>query len=149
MLYYKASWCKSCQKFGLRYKKLAAHYADWSDKNDPENIVKIGQVRFAEVEFNQNAKMCRSLGIKRLPYLHFYRGAEGRLADFSAVPSKFNLVIEKMHELLDSSEEERNFNILMNQGKDLGNYLVTNLNDGHWKEALADEDKSNKSTPTD
>ena len=144
-----ASWCKSCQKFGLKYKKLAAHYADWVDKNDSDTVLKAGKVRFAEVEFNKNAKLCRSLGIKRLPYVHFYRGAEGKLAEFSAGPSKFNLVTDKMHELLESSEEEKDFNILMNRGKDLGNYIVTKLSEEHWNQALLDEDKAKNNSSKD
>ena len=140
-----ASWCKSCQKFGQKYKKLALNYGDLRDPRDRNKVVDVGKVRFAEVEFNANAKLCRSLGIKRLPYVHFYRGKEGRLAEFSAGPSKFNLVTDMMHELLASSKEERAFNIMMQEGEDLGQFLVTELTEQHWKDALAEE-KSFKNT---
>ena len=143
--YCLASWCKSCQKFGVRFKKLAATYGDLIEEGG-ERIVDEGQVRFAEVEFSKNAKFCRTLGIKRLPFLHYYRGAEGRIAEFSAGPSKFNLVIDTMHDLLNSSNEERAFNILMHDGEDLGKYIVTELTKEHWEQVLGLEEKkkSNK-----
>lgn len=135
-----ATWCKSCQKFGLRYDKLASIHGDIVDPKDKTRVLDEGQVRFAEVEFSANAKMCRTLGIKRLPYVHFYRGAEGRLAEFAAGPSKFNLVIDKLKELLSLSQEEIDFNIMMEDGEHLGKYLVTELKKEHWDEALSDAD---------
>lgn len=47
-----------------------------------------------QVEFESNKDLCRSLGVKVLPYFHFYRGAEGRLANFSASLTKFNRLKE-------------------------------------------------------
>eukprot|EP00814_Leptocylindrus_danicus_P008413 CAMPEP_0116025378 /NCGR_PEP_ID=MMETSP0321-20121206/13000_1 /TAXON_ID=163516 /ORGANISM="Leptocylindrus danicus var. danicus, Strain B650" /LENGTH=254 /DNA_ID=CAMNT_0003497535 /DNA_START=79 /DNA_END=843 /DNA_ORIENTATION=+ len=137
---FHAKWCKSCQKFGLRYEKLASAYADILDRKDKSRVLDEGKVRFAEVEFSANAKMCRTLGIKRLPYVHFYRGAEGRLAEFAAGPSKFNLVVDKLNELLSLSQEQIDFNIMMEDGENLGKYLVTELKNEHWDEALADAD---------
>eukprot|EP00816_Leptocylindrus_hargravesii_P009635 CAMPEP_0196802456 /NCGR_PEP_ID=MMETSP1362-20130617/2066_1 /TAXON_ID=163516 /ORGANISM="Leptocylindrus danicus, Strain CCMP1856" /LENGTH=253 /DNA_ID=CAMNT_0042173759 /DNA_START=67 /DNA_END=831 /DNA_ORIENTATION=+ len=137
---FHAKWCKSCQKFGLRYEKLASVYADILDPKVKSRVLDEGKVRFAEVEFSANAKMCRALGIKRLPYVHFYRGAEGRLAEFAAGPSKFNLVVDKLNELLSLSQEQIDFNIMMEDGENLGKYLVTELKKEHWDEALADAD---------
>ncbi|CAI5941115.1 unnamed protein product [Closterium sp. NIES-65] len=41
-------------------------------------------VIFLQVEFDPNKQLCRSLGIKRLPFFHFYRGADGLLDAFPA-----------------------------------------------------------------
>eukprot|EP00894_Picocystis_sp_ML_P004045 jgi/Pico_ML_1/54562/g4894.t1 len=41
-----------------------------------------------KVNFDENKPMCKSLGIKVLPFFHFYRGASGKLAAFSASMSK-------------------------------------------------------------
>jgi len=45
-------------------------------------------VILVKVNFEANRAMCKSLGIKVLPFFHFYHGAEGRVAAFSATVSK-------------------------------------------------------------
>lgn len=68
-----ASWCGSCRALYPKLCKLAAEHLD---------------VEFMKVNFEDNKPMCKSLNIKVLPYFHFYRGAEGRLEDFSCSLSK-------------------------------------------------------------
>ena len=48
-------------------------------------------ILFFKVNFDENKAMCKSLNIKVLPYFHFYRGAAGRLDDFSASISKVTI----------------------------------------------------------
>ena len=60
----------------------------------------IGQrsdVQFLKVDFDANKAMCRTLGVKVLPYFHMYRGADGRVASFSASLSK----VQRLRDALD------------------------------------------------
>ncbi|KAG0578448.1 hypothetical protein KC19_4G023600 [Ceratodon purpureus] len=68
-----ASWCGSCRALYPKLCKLAAEHLN---------------VEFLKVNFEENKPMCKSLNIKVLPYFHFYRGAEGRVDDFSCSLSK-------------------------------------------------------------
>lgn len=94
---FHASWCKSCQKFGVKYRKLAI---DEGDRIDSAGHVSSGRVRFAEVEYTQNARLCKSLKVNKLPTVHMYRGGSGKLADMTCKPSKFQDVVDEMNQLL-------------------------------------------------
>jgi len=122
---FHAAWCKSCQKFGLRYKKLAL---EEGDKVDCEGrSLERGRVRFAEVEFNSNIKLCRSLGIKRLPHIHMYKGSQGRIEDFSCSPKNFHTVIDKLNENVDITVEDIAFRRDMDAGSVLLDEVVADL----------------------
>ncbi len=54
-------------------------------------------VQFLKVDFDANKQMCRTLGVKVLPFFHMYRGADGRVAEFSASLSK----IQRLRDALD------------------------------------------------
>ncbi|EJK49258.1 hypothetical protein THAOC_31889, partial [Thalassiosira oceanica] len=69
-----ASWCKSCAKFGVKYKRLARERGDVAVADE---IVRAGEARFAEVEYTANARLCKSLKVKRLPSVHFHVRGEG------------------------------------------------------------------------
>ena len=43
---------------------------------------------FSEIEFMANRDLCKSLGIKRLPAVHFYYGSHGKVEDFVCGPKK-------------------------------------------------------------
>lgn len=43
-----------------------------------------------KVEFDSNKTITKSLGIKVLPYFHFYRGTNGKVAAFSASLKKLD-----------------------------------------------------------
>eukprot|EP00591_Stephanopyxis_turris_P009055 CAMPEP_0195517964 /NCGR_PEP_ID=MMETSP0794_2-20130614/11847_1 /TAXON_ID=515487 /ORGANISM="Stephanopyxis turris, Strain CCMP 815" /LENGTH=178 /DNA_ID=CAMNT_0040646851 /DNA_START=351 /DNA_END=887 /DNA_ORIENTATION=- len=139
---FHASWCKSCQKFDVRYKKLALEKGDICDGNG--DIIEPGQMRFADVEFGKNAKLCRTLGVKRLPYIHMYRGAEGLLEDFACGPKKFPMLEEKIDEKLQMSQEEINFNMVMDEGTDLNDDIMTELKWEQYQEAARATVAANK-----
>mmetsp|Transcript_6409 Transcript_6409/g.15963 ORF Transcript_6409/g.15963 Transcript_6409/m.15963 type:complete len:278 (-) Transcript_6409:146-979(-) len=95
-----ASWCKSCQKFGIKYRHLAF--------DDGDRIVGIegttvhsGEVRFAEVEYSANAKLCKALKVKKLPTVHMHRKGSGKIADMTCKPSLFHLVTDEVHRLME------------------------------------------------
>jgi len=125
---FHATWCKSCQKFGLKFRKLAYEYGDRIGENG--KVLERGQVRFAEVEFAANADLCRSLGVKRLPYIHMYRGSEGLLNEFACGPKHFHLVCEALIDYLKDNSKIRqieNIDGAMLAGEELGREIVDGL----------------------
>jgi len=59
-----ASWCKSCQVFDVRYRKLADKYAPTTDTD----IAQRGRVRFAEMQYDDpsNKEMCQLLNATKV-----------------------------------------------------------------------------------
>ena len=84
-----AAWCKSCHKFGVKYKKLASSYGD--KINDAGEVVEKGQVRFAQVEYGANVRLCKTFGIKKLPFVQMYKA----VSDFVML-LLFNLILIPM-----------------------------------------------------
>jgi len=82
---FHAAWCKSCQKFGMRYNELAVK----------ENKNSEGDVCFAQIEFGSNRQLCKSLGIKRLPTMHFHKFGE-KIDGFPCGPSKFHILLDTL-----------------------------------------------------
>lgn len=78
-----ARWCGACRALYPKLCKIAAA--------NPEVV-------FLKVEFDDNREMCRSMGVKVLPYFHLYRGAEGKVASFSASISKVGRLREAIEE---------------------------------------------------
>ncbi|PNH04184.1 Thioredoxin-like 2, chloroplastic, partial [Tetrabaena socialis] len=73
---YYAQWCNACRALFPKICRMVAEQPD---------------VLFLKVNFDDNRDACRTLGVKVLPYFHFYRGAEGRVAAFSCTISKLQL----------------------------------------------------------
>jgi thiol-disulfide isomerase/thioredoxin len=139
VLQFHAAWCKSCQKFGRLYHKLAVDHADWerippklsrvamaaaasntdTDSDSvPQEILKEGNVRMASIEFGANSALCRSLGITKLPTVHFYKGPV-KLAGFAAGPNKIQMVRDTMEHYIEVSDTELEFENDMQQGEQL------------------------------
>jgi thioredoxin-like negative regulator of GroEL len=133
---FHASWCKSCQKFGRLYQKLATEEADWvagaakdikdskhdkKENNADADILETGAIRLASIEWGANTEFCRSLGIKRLPSVHYYHNGR-KLGGFPAGPSKFELVKDRLtyYQSLSKAELEFEANLLQ------GGTLVSN-----------------------
>lgn len=79
------------------------------------------------MEFGANAAMCRALEIKKLPFCHIYKGGVGRITGFACGPSKFPLLVEKIDQYLQMSNEELVFEKQMGDGEALGNAIVKDL----------------------
>ena len=65
-----ATWCKSCQRFGLKYRHLARDEGDHIIGTEAEDSIAVthtGEVRFAEIEYASSAKLCKTLKVKKLP----------------------------------------------------------------------------------
>lgn len=76
-----APWCGACRALYPKLLKLAEAYPD---------------VHILKVNFDESKAMCKTLGVKVLPFFHIYHGAEGRVAAFSCTVAKF----ERMREAL-------------------------------------------------
>lgn len=98
-----ASWCKTCQVFDLRYRKLANQYSDKSDNG----ILQQGRVRFAEMQYDNpnNEEMCQLLNATKLPYIIMYKGSKGKVDEFQCGPGTFQVLIDKVREYADSKED--------------------------------------------
>lgn len=95
-----ANWCKSCQKFGVKFRHLAFDEGDRI--NVDGSMVHLGNVRFAEAEYSASAKLCKSLKVRKLPTVHMYRKGEGKIADMTCKPSLFHLVTDEVHRLMEA-----------------------------------------------
>jgi hypothetical protein len=87
-----------------------------------------GDVRFSEVEYGKNLALCRSFGIKKLPYIQIYKRGVGKIDEFSCGPKFFETkLVNKLNELLEMSDEEMRFNIDMEEGQALGENMMERL----------------------
>jgi thiol-disulfide isomerase/thioredoxin len=78
-----ARWCGACRALHPKLCKIAVQNPD---------------VIFLKIEFDDNKEMCRSMGVKVLPYFHMYKGKDGKVASFSASLSKVNRLREALAE---------------------------------------------------
>ena len=78
-----AQWCGACRALYPKLCKIAAAYPD---------------VVFVKLNFDDNKDLCRSLGVKVLPYFKLYRGTEGCVAQFSASIAKIKLLRAALEE---------------------------------------------------
>mmetsp|Transcript_24068 Transcript_24068/g.37739 ORF Transcript_24068/g.37739 Transcript_24068/m.37739 type:complete len:237 (-) Transcript_24068:183-893(-) len=110
-----ASWCATCKKFDLRYRKLASKYSDkYTDttkgaKSSAPSIKQRGKIRFAELQYDKptNEDLCDSvLGTTSFPYILIYKGGEGKIRGFHCTPAKYPMLVKTVEELLAEEEEE-------------------------------------------
>jgi len=134
-----ASWCKSCYKFGIKYKKLAMKLGDKSDKTG--QIQEQGQVRFAEVEYSKNASLCKKLGIKKLPYIIIYKASVGKIAEFSCGPRRFeDKLANRVFRYIDINDDELQFEQKMEAGTSLVDDVLSQLNHAGKKTPVNQDD---------
>jgi len=75
-----APWCGACKAL---YPKLCKMMTE----HEEDAIL-------LKVNFEETKDMCKTMGIKVLPYFHLYRGGEGRVAAFSCTISKISRLKE-------------------------------------------------------
>jgi thiol-disulfide isomerase/thioredoxin len=120
---YYAAWCKSCHKFNVKYKQLANKYAD--KINEDGDIVEDGSVRFAKVEYGANVRLCKTFGIKKLPYVHMYKAPLGKITEFVCGPKFFDERLKtRLEKYLSMSDEEIKFSRDMEEGQVLGDDIL-------------------------
>jgi len=124
-----ASWCKSCKRFGVSFRHLAFDEGDHLNHNG--EVAHVGNVRFAEVEYSQCAGLCKTLKVKKLPTVHYYKEGEGKLSELTCKPSQFQLVVDEMNRLLDENDSDVIDDTVVDsevEGEEL--HVPRNINDG-------------------
>ena len=81
---FHATWCSACRKVQPKVVNQV--------KNRAEDILLL------KVRYDTNKSICKTLGVRKLPYFHFYRGSQGRLADFSASAKTFHRITDAIEE---------------------------------------------------
>ena len=56
----------------------------------------VPEIEFFDLMFDNNKKLCKSLGIKVLPYIEIVAGSNGKVESFSCGPSKISKLQEKL-----------------------------------------------------
>ena len=99
-----ASWCTTCKKFDLRYRKIASQYGDKQYTNNNQR----GQVRFAEMQYDkeENREICNVLKATSFPYIIMYKGSMGKIREFQCTPAKINLLVDAIKEELVDDESD-------------------------------------------
>ena len=78
-----ASWCRACKAMAPKFIRVAE---DWPD------------IEFHEILFDNNKKLCKSLGIKILPFMEIIAGTKGKVESFTCGPSKISLLVSKLED---------------------------------------------------
>ncbi|QDZ19439.1 thioredoxin [Chloropicon primus] len=76
---FHATWCAACRKVQPLVQ---------DEVKGREDVVLL------KVRYDTNKQICKTLGVRKLPYFHFYRGSEGKLEDFSASAKTFHRIKE-------------------------------------------------------
>lgn len=76
-----APFCNACKIFRSKFRKLAFDRGD--RLNTAGNVVLNGDVRFGEVEYSSNVKLCKSLSIKTFPSVLIFRGGDDTTCSIS------------------------------------------------------------------
>lgn len=86
-----APWCRSCRALEPKVQRLAMEFQ---------------QVKFLEMNYEENKQLCWRLGVSAMPTFIFYRGEEGEINKFSCGPKRGDVIREKLLEALGLKEEE-------------------------------------------
>jgi hypothetical protein len=106
---------------------LASQQGDIMDRTSGE-LLKQGNVRFAEMEFGANAEFCRSLGIKKLPNIHIYKvPSPGWITGFPCGPSKFTILEETLDRLQSMKDDELQLAKTLEEGSEMADEIVREL----------------------
>lgn len=57
-------------------------------------------MHFAEVEYNANKVLCKTLKVRSLPTVHIYKKGEGKVVEMTKRPSEFQDVVDEIDRLL-------------------------------------------------
>ena len=94
-----------------------------------DEVVRAGEARFAEVEYTANARLCKSLKVKRLPSVHFFVRGRGKVSEVVTRPSQFDMVERELERLL-SKHRREDFDGQMEKGSDLVDGLMDRMRSG-------------------
>ena len=91
-----APFCKACKAFGIKFRKLATVRGD--RRNAAGEVARHGDVRFGEIEYSSNVRLCKNLSIKTFPAVLIFRGGERgeRLSEIVCKQTAIEDVIAEM-----------------------------------------------------
>jgi thioredoxin-like negative regulator of GroEL len=107
--------------FGKQFERIGKNIGDLETKDS--SLVKEGEIRLGQIEFGANTKLCKKLGVKKVPSLHFY--SESKKVDgFPCGPKKISHTLERLNHYRSLSLSELSFEADMNKGKALGEDML-------------------------
>ena len=77
-----AKWCGACRALYPKLCKMGRQFD--------------GKMVLLKINFDENKDMCKTLGVKVLPYMIMYKGKKGRVEEFSVSISKIKMLREKL-----------------------------------------------------
>ena len=80
-----APWCRSCRALEPKVKRTARDYP---------------QVRFFEMDYEQNKELCNRLGVTAMPTFLLYFSTAGEIDKFSCGPMRINILRDKIDDML-------------------------------------------------
>lgn len=99
------------------------------NQDGSQTVVREGEIRLAEMDYGANKELCKSLGVTKLPSVHFY--SKGRLVEgFPCGPRRIGKLLEKLARFRSMTPNELAFEADMNQGIALGESVLETLNIG-------------------
>jgi len=79
-----ASFCRACKSMSPKFRQLASQHQDDAIP-----------MTFAEMELLANKGLCKELGVKRVPSVHFYHKGK-KVEDFVCGPKKIPILKERL-----------------------------------------------------
>lgn len=112
----------------MQFERIGKEIGELTTRNrdGTDTVVRDGEIRLAEIEYGANKELCKSLGIKKLPTVHFY--SQGKLVEgFGCGPRKINVLLDKLMRYRAMSLPELDFEGEMNRGMTLGKSVAESL----------------------
>jgi hypothetical protein len=112
----------------MQYSRIGKEIGDLAIRNEDgsETVVHEGEIHMAEMEYGSNKELCKSLGVTKLPSVHFY--SKEKLVDgFPCGPKKIGTLLEKLTRFRSMTPAELEFESDMNQGMVLGDIVLDSL----------------------
>jgi len=101
-----ASWCITCKKFDVRYRKIANQFGDKYDERTGQ-ISEMGSARFAEMQYDNpdNKEICDVMGVTEFPYILVFKGSKGKVDGFQCMPQKSQELVNKIRGYLAEDDD--------------------------------------------
>eukprot|EP00752_Nemacystus_decipiens_P015204 g13539.t1 len=89
---FHAIMCNASRAIEGKFRHTAAEFGDIDGQ----------QVTFAEVCFDSNRQLCEKMGIRSVPHVQILSGANGKVADFSIDPLRYDTLTSLLAERRES-----------------------------------------------
>ena len=94
------------------------------------NLVREGDIRFAQIEYGQNIQLCKAIGNKKLSFVQLYKTSSGKIDELVCGPHDFKeKIVKQINLFLASSVEEPVFQKNMEDGQALSDGIMSSIND--------------------